>query len=158
MAFIRQYQRGNLYDYAGDPGFGKFLKRAFKPPKAIRKLQPFKAVTAVVKKALPFAASLIPGVGGLVAGALGGLAPQAERPSFTPAPEPEPLPMIVPPTTSLPYLPVTQAEAHEMQLNEYPDDAVLELLIRLLTVYAGDPLGRRNVPAHRRARAARMGR
>lgn len=57
-----------MRQWAGDPFLGKFLKRAFKPPKFIRKLQPLKAVANVVKKVAPIAASLVPGLGGIAAG------------------------------------------------------------------------------------------
>jgi hypothetical protein len=70
-AFARR--RSNLGAFQGDPfSFGKFLRRVTKPPKFIRKLQPLK----LLSKAVPFAASLIPGIGGLLGQAAAGLLPQ----------------------------------------------------------------------------------
>ncbi len=89
MAFIRQYAEtgdpGSLRQYmSGDPGFGKWLRKRFKPPKVLRKMK----MGGLLKKAAGF----IPGVGGFAA-----LLPEprAERPMeqppiFVPEEEEEP--------------------------------------------------------------------
>jgi hypothetical protein len=63
MGLIRSYSRthGDL-DWSGDPGFGKWFKRATRVPKGIRKFQPGKTLASLAPAALGF----IPGVGGLL--------------------------------------------------------------------------------------------
>jgi hypothetical protein len=79
-AFARRGR--TLTAYQGDPfKIGKFLKRVVRPPKFIRKMQPGK----LLAKALPVAASFIPGVGGMVAQAAAGLLPQPAS-TMPPAP------------------------------------------------------------------------
>jgi len=72
VAFIRDYSARSAM--AGDPGLGKFFKRAFKPPKALRKFQPGKALARIGRVVAPFA-SFVPGVGGI----LGRLMPAVQR-------------------------------------------------------------------------------
>jgi hypothetical protein len=86
-ARLRTMRAGRLiHANAGDPfKFGKFLKRAFKPPKAIRKLTIGKAISGLGKVA-SFAAPFIPGIGPLVSTALGavggGPGPVSEAPEL----------------------------------------------------------------------------
>ena len=72
---LRTMRAGRLiHANAGDPfKFGKFFKRITKPPKALRKLTIGKALGGLAKVA-SFAAPLLPGIGGIAAGALAGLA------------------------------------------------------------------------------------
>jgi hypothetical protein len=64
MAYIRMYRAmaAGQGDYVGDPGFS--LKKMFKIPKKLRKLQPGK----IIGKALPVAAGFVPGVGPMLQG------------------------------------------------------------------------------------------
>ncbi len=65
MAFIREYAM------AGDPfrfRLPKRLRRAFTPPKFIRKFQPGRAAASLARYAAPLAAAALPGVGGIAAG------------------------------------------------------------------------------------------
>jgi len=84
---LRTMRAGRLiHANAGDPfKFGKFFKRITKPPKAIRKLTIGKALGGIAKVA-SFAAPFIPGIGGLVGGALAGLTGGGPGP-MTDAPE-----------------------------------------------------------------------
>lgn len=71
-------------------GFGRFFKRAFTPPRAVRQLT-FRKVVSAVKPIVPFVAPILGGLPGV----LGTVARFAlRRPE--PVPEPEPPPVIPP--------------------------------------------------------------
>lgn len=95
---LRTMRAGRLiHANAGDPfKFGKFFKRITKPPKALRKLTIGKAIGGLAKVA-SFAAPFIPGIGGLVGGALAGLSGGGPGP-MTSAPE-----LMEQQTPSMPY-------------------------------------------------------
>lgn len=66
MAFIREYAEAS-----GDPfrfRLPKKLRRAFTPPRFVRKFQPGRAAAGLARIAAPLAAAALPGVGGLAAG------------------------------------------------------------------------------------------
>jgi hypothetical protein len=67
MAFIRSYSQRAMAQDMGDPGRrkrGGFFKRAFKPPRALRKFQPGRAAMRLAPSLLSFVP--IPGMSGLM--------------------------------------------------------------------------------------------
>ena len=119
MAFMRTYRERSAMGrvYAGDPGFGKWFKRAFKPPKAIRKLQPGKLLGKAVKAVAPIAAGVFTGGLGAVAAGLGSKLFGGGRPMETPAPVEEYIPPVVMP----PPAPVYTVTVPEEEIEEEED-------------------------------------
>jgi len=63
MAFIRQYSRRAMAaEELGDPGFGKFFKRATRIPRGLRKLKVGRFLGKIASPLLSF----VPGVGGIL--------------------------------------------------------------------------------------------
>lgn len=90
MGFIRQYA-----DMSGDP-FRFRLPRIIRPPKKLKAV--IQKVAKTVGRAVPLAASFVPGVGGLAAGLLAGRGKSIQQDMAPVDTMPEPTPVFSPPS------------------------------------------------------------